>query len=150
MSVNPREFLKAPDTISSDNIDRRRKLLLDEPRKQPLLTNLLWYFSDKSFEETAIAYELITSGRYLQLLKFEELFNELSVEADKAAPTPSLRSVVDLDSPDDEDDDTRSNTTSTAPPTTSTFVTSLHLADPSISDTAPVLKLSDKLKNLIL
>lgn len=45
-------------------INRRRKIAEDEPEKQKLITKNLWYFADKTLEETRKIWEFVTDGRW--------------------------------------------------------------------------------------
>jgi len=53
---------------NDDNIflrmNRMRRVLDDEPAKQQLISKSLWYFADKTLDETTLIWNFITEGRW--------------------------------------------------------------------------------------
>jgi hypothetical protein len=46
------------------HINRRRKIAEEEPEKQKIISASLWYFADKTLEETRKIWDYVTQGRW--------------------------------------------------------------------------------------
>lgn len=54
-------------------MQRARRVQEDEPEKQKVINKFLWYFADKTLEETQMVFDYVTDGRWKPDYKPPEL-----------------------------------------------------------------------------
>lgn len=74
-----------------------RKVLDDEPAKQQLISKSLWYFADKTYEETKMIWEYVTEGRWKPDYKPESILSTVEVCLDDDDPGETVDAIPPAD-----------------------------------------------------